>query len=263
MGLPWDGFILVSKLTPDKIKSLRVLAAGPAFQQELLAPFAARHFWDDGIFITASTENFSAALSNGQSVLVFPEGTDGISKGFECRYELQPFATSFVRMAIKHRVDVVPIYTINGEYLNPGAFTWRRLNRIAAKFGIPFVPLGPMLLLSVIPSLFYFAWPAHLTYIVGSPINLQINEGLNDPEIRQLTEQIRLSMQAELSRLVSERGRVKFEWAGFFAQISTLKLKSIFLIPIFWPYLFFKISIKFNPSTLTSLVLSCSEKLSL
>ena len=76
--------------------------------------------------------------ANTSDVLIYPEGVPGIAKGFNRKYELQRFSSSIVRMAVKHKTDIIPVATVNAEYINPLSFSFDGVNRIVKKLAFHF-----------------------------------------------------------------------------------------------------------------------------
>ena len=153
-------------------------------------------------------------MASGESdVLIYPEGVPGIAKGFNNKYQLQRFSSSFVRMAIKHQTDIIPISTVNAEYINPWTYASMTVNRLMNKISIPFLPLGPILLpLLFFPWMFYFGFPAKLTYVVGRRI--KPHEWVSKPfeeitldEFRAIAEKVRGLMQEDLDAAVQKYGQ--------------------------------------------------------
>src|ERR1700686_4913848 len=54
-------------------------------------------------------ENANRLLDQGEALLVFPEGSRGISKTFDQRYKLTEFGLGFMRLAIETDTPIVPI----------------------------------------------------------------------------------------------------------------------------------------------------------
>ena len=78
---------------------------------------------------------------NDSNILIYPEGVPGIGKGFNNKYQLQRFSTSFIRMAIKYKTDIIPISTINAEYINPWSYNIGWITKLVNKIGMPFFKL--------------------------------------------------------------------------------------------------------------------------
>jgi hypothetical protein len=106
-------------------------------------PFTIPNLWKRVGGIDATFLNFETMMYyKDHNILVYPEGVPGIGKGFDKKYQLQEFKTSFLRMSVKYKTDIIGISTINGEYINPWAYSSKFINRMMNKIGIPFLPLG-------------------------------------------------------------------------------------------------------------------------
>ena len=126
MAFPWDAIIFVSEIAdrkcPDK-DGIRAFISPMLTENPYMSPFVINDLWLKMDCIHANLLNFETGMKlNKSNLLIFPEGVCGIGKGFDKRYELQTFKTSFVRMAIRYKTDVIPFYTVNGEFNNPLAY---------------------------------------------------------------------------------------------------------------------------------------------
>lgn len=85
-------------------------------------------------------ENCQRLLEQGEMILVFPEGTKGISKPYQERYQLKEFGLGFMRLAIETDTPIVPVSVVGAEeqYINLGNF---RL--LARALGLPVAPIVP------------------------------------------------------------------------------------------------------------------------
>ena len=108
-----------------------------------MRPFGIDNFWRRGGGVDMTFDNFERLIQRGERILYFPEGVPGIGKGFNRRYQLQTFKTSFVLLAARHRVPVYPVHIINGEWIHPFGYTFPR-PRPADAEGLPgAVPSAP------------------------------------------------------------------------------------------------------------------------
>lgn len=83
-----------------------------------------------------SRGNFHALLDAGDMVLVFPEGTPGISKPFSRRYQLEPFRQGHAELAIRHQAPIVPLCVIGAEEQLP------QIGQIPLRvMGMPYLPI--------------------------------------------------------------------------------------------------------------------------
>jgi 1-acyl-sn-glycerol-3-phosphate acyltransferase len=248
MNLPWDGTILLEKFWRRYGDGFRVraLAAPALFSIPVLHWFGLTQIFDN-MAVKAGTRNFEYLAANNINVVVYPEGIEGIAKGFKKKYQLQKFHSSFVRVALKFDKPIVPVYTINGEYFNPFAYRSEILNRFVQMFGIPFMPIGLMTLpMMIFPFVFYAAWPTRLRYVVGPRIDLRKmagknHEDLTEDEILKLTSDVQTLMQKDLTCQVEEHGKIKFGFGELLRSCRLQGWKSVFLAPMFWPFVYHRL----------------------
>jgi 1-acyl-sn-glycerol-3-phosphate acyltransferase len=249
MAFPWDAIVFAAQLFKrnhyDFANAVRPLSAPMLSQSTLMNPFLVQNFWKRVGSVEANSLNFETMMFYEDSnLLVYPEGVPGIGKGFDKRYQLQRFATSFIRISLKYKADIIPFATVNGEYINPFAYNSTTLNKTVNKVGIPFLPVGLMtLLIPFQPWLFYFGFPAKLTYVMGKrlkPYEMidKPLEKITEEEVRGLTETVRQQMQAELNEAVSKHGAEPYAAKEFFAACRKNAKKFPYFLPFFWPSLF-------------------------
>ena len=248
MAFPWDAIVALSHLwrrLPDLRDLPRPLSAPMLSQSALMNPFLVENFWKRSGCVDATTLNFETMMYyNDHNLMLYPEGVPGIGKGFNNKYQLQRLATSTVRLGIAHRTDIIPFYTINGEYLNPYTYSWAWINRLSKKIGIPFIPVGPVLLLVLLqPWFFYMAFPAKLTFVLGSRVKPyemtdKAPADLTRDDYRALSEQLRLRMQGEMDTAVAKYGRHPYQWGELWQRIKANWRYFPFFLPWAWPALF-------------------------
>jgi len=249
MAFPWDAMVFSSMILKRGDYHLRdvvrALSAPALSESNLMNPFLIRNFWMINGSVDARFINFETMMNHSDSnLLVYPEGVAGIGKGYNRRYQLQRFATSFIRMSIKYRTDIIPFATVNGEYINPYVLTWPWLNRWSQKIGIPYIPVGfHTLLLIFFPWLFYYGLPARLTYVMGKRIKpyemtSKTHEELTEAEIKDIRDRVKQQMQQELNEAVKEYGQNRYSTG----KIKDAPLKDLLTLgyytPIGWPLLF-------------------------
>ena len=249
MAFPWDGMMFSSMMLKrenfDFRNAVRTLSAPVLSQSNLMNPFIIENFWKINGAVDARFENFETLMQHSASnILIYPEGVAGIGKGFNRKYQLQRFATSFVRMALKYRTDIIPFATVNGEYINPYVYSWPWLNRLSQKIGIPYIPVGlHTILLLLFPWLFYFGLPARLTYVMGrriKPYELieKPYEELTHEDIKKVRDQIKEQVQGELTRAVKQYGGKRYSTGKIIGNSLSNILKLNYYSPPGWPVLF-------------------------
>ena len=248
MAFPWDGIVLASGIYelfdygPD---CMRPLASPMLSESVLMNPYLHENLWKIVGSVDASFLNFETMmLQNDHNLLIYPEGVPGIGKGFNKRYQLQRFSSSFITMSIKYRTDIVPILTVNGEYINPYAYRSGWLNKLVNKIGVPFLPIGLMtLLIPLQPWIFYMGFPAKLTYVLGETIkpyemtDKPIDQ-LSYEELVEIKEKVRTIMQQQLTKARAMYGSKPYKLKEFF-NITFKNLRKLpYSMPFGWPLLF-------------------------
>jgi 1-acyl-sn-glycerol-3-phosphate acyltransferase len=124
--------------------------------------------------------------------LTFPEGTRGLSKTIQQRYQLARFGRGFARLALQAGAPVVPAAVIGAEeqYISVA-----NLSSLAKSFGLPSVPIIPQLLVPggqlPIPTKY------HLRF--GEPIVLE-----GSPESEESLESQVARVRAAVQKLVEQ-----------------------------------------------------------
>jgi|GEM_PF-299930 len=249
MAFPWDGIIFASGLMRisgyDLSRACRGLASPMLSKSTLMNPFLLPNFWKRAGGIDATSLNFDTMMHFSESnILIYPEGVEGIGKGFDKRYRLQRLSTSTLRMSLKYKTDIVPFATVNAEYINPFSYSVPELNAIVQKVGIPFLPLGLTTLLVLLqPWMFYFAFPAKLTFVRGRRIKTY--EMLTKPfdeitkeDLSFLRDRVHHIMQLELDEAVRHYGKKPFDWEEFLGTLTTNWNKMLYFLPPMWSFIF-------------------------
>lgn len=248
-AFPHDGIVLDGTLWRyDGMRASRKFRT--VYEPELthvwwMRPFGLDDFWRRGGGVDMTFDNFERLLERGDRVLYFPEGVPGIGKGFNRRYRLQRFKTSFILLAGRHRVPVYPVYVINAEWVHPFGYCIPPLDRLMQRvFHVPFLPLPIGLLACVFPWMWYLAFPCRMVFVVGEPIDVPAllwREGVTEferPErgaLQRVAERIRGLMQSELDALVRTYGARPYDarslWRGLKRAWGRLRT----ILPWGWP----------------------------
>lgn len=249
MSFPWDAIVFVGGLFKRSHSSIgdsvRALTASALSASKYMSPFMVDNFWKRTGGIDATLQNFDAMMNYPDSnLLIYPEGIAGIGKGFDRRYEIQQVSTSFIRMAIKYKTDIIPISVVNGEYINPYSYKSDELNKLVQKLGVPYLPLGPIsTMVPFGPFSFYMAMPARLTFVMGQKIKVyemtdKPLERLKKKELHYLRDVVRNQMQEELDAAVSEFGRDPYHWNELIEIWKDNLDRLLYILPSGWPLLF-------------------------
>jgi len=167
--LPFDGAMLfndvVRRTNPPRLP--RPIADW--FVPKL--PFVGTLFARLGV-VAGSRLNVRSLLEAGELIMVFPEGTPGISKPFWERYHLQKWREGHAELAIRYRAPVVPVAIIGAEEQMPQI---GRIERFKL-FGAPFLPI----------PLTPFPLPVRYHIHYGAPIDFSDRfspEQSDDPDV--------------------------------------------------------------------------------
>lgn len=213
-----------------------------------LRPYGLDNWWRLFGAIDQTYINFDRVLARNGRVIYYPEGIPGIGKGFNRRYQLQPYQPSFVKLAARYDVPVVPVYGINAEWINPANLTFRWIDAIGQRlFGIPFVPIPMALLAIIFPFLFYTGFPCNMKFLIGKPVSIRDwirSRGAadaHDPDratSEKTAEEIRQMMQAELDILQKKEGQKPYHFSSLFQSLRKIRGYRWLTTPFGWPILF-------------------------
>lgn len=249
MAFPWDAMIFVGsfikKCSEQKKHNLRALVAPLLSASDLMCPYMVPDFWKRVGGVDATMPNFETMMQQEESnILIYPEGVPGIGKGFNRRYQLQQFSTSFLRMSLKYKTDIVIVSTVNAEYINPYSYNVKSITRFVQKLGLPFLPIGLLTLLILLqPWIFYLGLPANLTYVMGPRIKPyemidKPYEQVTKPELRKIRDEIQKIFQEHLNQSVERYGQKPYRIGSYIMQ----SIKNIHKLPLMappsWPILF-------------------------
>ncbi len=253
-AFPYDGMILDAYLW--RLDGLRAGAKfRTVYEKELsfrwwMRPFGLDNFWRRGGGVDMTFDNFDRLLARGDRVIYFPEGVPGIGKGFQNRYRLQRFSTSFVLLAARHGVPVIPLYILNAEWVMPYHFTLKPLDRLMQRvFHVPFLPLPAGILAIIFPWMWYLALPAHMIFVAGKTLDmapLLASEGVTDLDrpdraaLQHVAMKVRHAMQAELDQLVQLHGRRPYRLRMLLRELWRARRRLGAILPIAWPATFLR-----------------------
>jgi 1-acyl-sn-glycerol-3-phosphate acyltransferase len=253
-AFPHDAVVLDATLwRRDGLDPARKLRT--AFEKELtrvwwMRPFGMDNWWRRCGGVDMTFDNLDRQLARGDRVVYFPEGVPGIGKGFNRRYRLQRFSTSFVLLAARRNVPVYPVYVINAEWVHPFGYCFRPLDRLMQRvFHVPFLPLPIGALAVIFPWMWYLSFPAQLTFVVGDPIDvaqLAREAGMTDLDgrdrepLNRVAERIRLWMQTELERHADAYGRRPWDVRSLARELWKARRRLLHILPLGWPLAFIR-----------------------
>jgi 1-acyl-sn-glycerol-3-phosphate acyltransferase len=197
--LPLDALVLHSAVYDAIGRHTRMLGADLVFTTPFSHDLARRI----GATV-AHPEDAALLLENNSLVSVFPEGFKGLGKRYSERYRLQRFGRGgFVSTAAHSSVPIVPVSIVGSEEIYP---MLSNATGLARALGVPYFPITPLFpwlgVLGMIPL------PSKWIIEFGEPISTaELPEGAaDDPAVvLQLTDQVRITIQNTLYRLLEER----------------------------------------------------------
>ena len=149
--------------------------------------------------VIGTRENFADLLDEGQAVLVFPEGIDGIRKSITQRYRLQRFRVGFIEQALRARAMIVPMAFIGSDDQTPILYDVKPLAR---SLGLPVAPITPTF--PWFGPLGLLPYPVSYRIVYGEPLNFHDRfgpEGADDARlVRYLANQVRRQVQLLIDR---------------------------------------------------------------
>jgi hypothetical protein len=236
---------LMDRYDFDMTRLFRPLAAPMLSASNLMCPYLLDNAWKRIGALDASSLNFETLMNQSQyNVLIYPEGVPGIGKGFNRRYQLQTFSTSMIRMALKYRTDIISVFCINAEYLNPHAYRLKWLNRLVNKVGIPFFFVGLLTIpLLLFPFLFYSGLPAKLIYVRGKrykPYEMTDLswEDISQEEIKRIRDEVQQGMQEEISGYAEQYGKKPYKMGELWRNLKKHWRDFPYTTPLGWPAVF-------------------------
>lgn len=252
MAFPWDAMVFGSGFYQlcegRKKRHIKALTAPTLSEIKLMNTYMINDFWKRIGGIDATSLNFETMMHNeSHDILIYPEGIPGIGKGFNNRYKLQRFSTSFIRMSLKFKTDIIPVFSINGEYINPYSYRSKTLNSIVNKVGIPYLPIGIFtLLIPIFPWVFYFGMPAKFYFVKGRRIkphemvaaDYDKLEDLSNEEIESIRDEVHRLMQEDITEAVIKYGQQPYQWKDLFKKWRTNIKKFWFYFPPTWHFAF-------------------------
>ncbi len=148
--------------------------------------------------IVGVPENCARLLEMEEVILVFPEGSKGISKPFARRYQLGDFGLGFMRLALATGTPIVPVSVVGAEeqYINV-----TELSGIADLLGMPTFPVIPQWLVpgGLMPL------PVKYRLRFGPAMHFTGDPDDEDAVIEEKVSRVRATVQSMVNRGLKER----------------------------------------------------------
>lgn len=198
--VPIDGALIGASLFMDVEPPRFMRAMVEKWTQTL--PFVSLLFSRVGQ-VVGVPENAKRLLDSDEALLVFPEGSRGISKSFDKRYQLCDFGLGFMRLAIETDTPIVPVAVIGGEeqYISVG-----NMDKLARTLRMPSLPILPQLLLP------FGALPLPTKYRIyfGEPMRFGGDPDDDDAIIEEKVFVVKATVQSMVNRGLKARKSVFF-----------------------------------------------------
>jgi len=213
MAFPWEFTVLGAELAAyrQKVGWLRLLMDRIFVDNTLLDFLFPKGYAELCGGIAATFANFQSLMKHRYVALYSPEGVAGAAKGWRRRYQLQPFHTSFVKLAAQYNATLVPVACIGAENMHPYALNARRIARF---FKAPWVSVSPLTpLIAAFPTLALSALPVRLDYYVLDPVQLPAApyERFCEDDWWNLAEGFRVDLQEQITQLRAGKVPPRFE----------------------------------------------------
>lgn len=248
MAFPWDAMVfgcgMMQQFDYDENKIFRAMVAPGLSGVPPMHPFFMKGSWKVAGGVDATFLNFETMMQYPKGhLLIYPEGVPGIGKGFNRRYQLQRFATSFIRMSLKYKTDILPYSTVNAEYIVPYVYSFDWINRQFNKIGVPFMAIGLPTLVLIFPWAFYLAFPAKMHFVKGTRISPhewidKPYEELEEAEISEIRDRVKDLMQKDLDAAVAKYGQSPYQFKELISKMWQKRSYFPYNLPLFWPLLF-------------------------
>lgn len=193
--LPLDGLVIGASMVLDAEPPRVIRSMVERWVQTL--PFFSQLFQRCGQIVGAP-ENCERLLEAEEAILVFPEGTRGISKTFDLRYQLSEFGLGFMRLALATNCPIVPVALVGAEeqYVNI-----HDAKTVAKLIGAPTAPVIPQMF---VPGL-QLPLPVKYRLHYGEPMTFSGDPDDDDAVIEEKVWVVKATIQSMLNRGLKER----------------------------------------------------------
>ncbi|MFO0758315.1 MAG: lysophospholipid acyltransferase family protein [Byssovorax sp.] len=193
--IPMDGMVIAAAMFLDCEPPRIIRSMVEKWTQTL--PFVSTLFSRVGQ-VVGVPENARRLLDLGQAILVFPEGTKGISKPFIDRYKLADFGLGFMRLALETETPIVPVAVVGAEeqYISFGNF-----GTMAKALQMPNFPLVPQFF---VPGA-QLPLPTKYRIYFGEPLLFEGDPDDDDGVIEEKVGSVKATIQSMLNRGLKER----------------------------------------------------------
>jgi 1-acyl-sn-glycerol-3-phosphate acyltransferase len=197
--LPIDGVMITTALllegSPPRLARSMVDHWVPSL------PFVSTYLSRAGVAV-GTPENAERLLSRGEVLLAFPEGMDAITKTVDEAYELKPFHSGFVRLALAAGAPIVPVAVVGSEEQYPTLYNLKGVGRM---IGLPSLPVWAQM---VVPLAGLLPLPVRYRLEFGAPVTLDGDPDDEDAAVDAMAEQVRDRVREMVDRQRAARRHI-------------------------------------------------------
>lgn len=195
--IPLDGLIIGTALMLD--------AEPPRFPRSMVERWSAELPFVSVLFprcgqVVGSPDNARRLLEQDEALVVFPEGSRGISKTFDHRYQLEEFGLGFMRLALETNTPIVPVAVVGGE---EQLISVANVRPLAKLLGMPAFPVIPQLFLGMA-----FPLPTRYRIYFGEPLHFSGDPDDDDAVIEEKVRVVKATIQSTINRGLKERRHI-------------------------------------------------------
>lgn len=193
--IPIDGAVIGAAMLLDADPPRLVRSMVEKWSQTL--PFVSTLFTRCGQ-VVGVPENAKRLLAREEALLVFPEGSRGISKPFSQRYQLTEFGLGFMRLALETNTPIVPIAVVGAEEQYVSLANLEALGKV---MGAPSFPVIPQLL---VPG-GQLPLPTKYRIYFGEPLRFAGDPDDDDAVIEEKVWVVKATIQSMVNRGLKDR----------------------------------------------------------
>ena len=205
MCFPWDFLSLAYLLGKTRGWTVQPLAGVALFDHAWMTWWLPPGWSQVLGGVRAEMADFEAALAQKTVLLYAPEGLRGPGKGWQHRYQLETFDSSFIRLSDRTAIPILPVVCIGNEYLHPRAFN---LRKIARYFNLPFLPFSLLMpVFALFPSMGVWAMRTKLRYFMQPVYKVELlkqQEAESSRKLRALAYQQAQDLKVKMQNAISQ-----------------------------------------------------------